>query len=59
MLYQKFEAETRDAVWVGDVTFLDTPNGWTYLAVIIDLFSRKVVGWATSEPTTQRWPWQP
>lgn len=38
-----------DAIAVGDVTFLATPNGWTYLAVLIDLFSRKVVGWATSE----------
>lgn len=49
VLDQNFEAKTRDAVWVGDVTFLATPNGWTYLAVLIDLFSRKVVGWATSE----------
>ena len=34
-----------DLVWVGDITYLPTQSGWVYLAVVIDLFSRKVVGW--------------
>jgi transposase InsO family protein len=35
--------------WVGDVTFIRTRPGWLYLAVLIDLCSRKVVGWAMSD----------
>ena len=38
-----------DQVWVTDITFLWTAQGWLYLAVILDLFSRRVVGWATSQ----------
>ena len=33
-------------IWCGDITYLWTLEGWLYLAVIIDLYSRKVVGWA-------------
>jgi transposase InsO family protein len=36
-------------VWVGDVTFIATRTGWLYLAVLLDLYSRKVIGWAMSE----------
>ena len=36
-------------VWVGDITYLRTTQGWLYLAVFIDLFSRRVVGWQLSE----------
>jgi transposase InsO family protein len=36
-------------VWVNDITYLPTRQGWHYLAVVMDLFSRRVVGWATSE----------
>ena len=32
--------------WVSDITYLATTEGWLYLAVVLDLFSRKVVGWA-------------
>ncbi|GAB3477264.1 hypothetical protein GCM10027398_32970 [Azotobacter salinestris] len=32
--------------WVGDMTYLHTEEGWLYLAVIIDLYSRRVIGWA-------------
>ena len=38
--------------WVGDITYLATGEGWLYLAVLIDLYSRKVVGWAMSERMT-------
>jgi putative transposase len=41
-----FEAAAKDKVWVGDVTFIATLEGWLYLAVLIDLYSRRVVGWA-------------
>ncbi|WP_131726437.1 IS3 family transposase, partial [Cognatishimia activa] len=40
-------------VWVADITYIRTREGWLYLAVVIDLFSRRVVGWATQsrQPT--------
>jgi len=38
-----------DQVWAGDITFIPTSSGWLYLAVIIDLCSRKIVGWALAD----------
>jgi transposase InsO family protein len=38
--------------WVADITYIRTRDGWLYLSVVIDLFSRKVVGWSTSERMT-------
>jgi putative transposase len=35
-----------DQVWVSDITYIDTDQGWLYLAVVMDLFSRRIVGWA-------------
>jgi putative transposase len=37
-----------DRTWVGDITYIHTQQGWLYLAVLLDLFNRKIVGWATS-----------
>ena len=48
LLERDFTATRPNASWVTDITFLWTLQGWLYLAVIIDLFSRRVVGWATS-----------
>lgn len=45
-LNQDFTAEAPDRKWVTDITYLPTAMGWVYLAVVLDLFSRKVVGWA-------------
>src|SRR3546814_9268864 len=36
-------------VWVADITYIQTREGWLYLAAILDLYSRKIVGWAMSE----------
>lgn len=36
-------------VWTGDITFIPTSEGWAYLAVVIDLYSRKIVGWALAD----------
>jgi transposase InsO family protein len=47
-LNRQFEVEQPDRVYVGDITYLWTREGWLYLAVIIDLFSRAVVGWSMS-----------
>jgi transposase InsO family protein len=46
ILQQQFHADDRDQVWVGDITYVWTTEGWAYLAVLIDLYSRRVVGWA-------------
>lgn len=48
-LQRCFTAEQPNRVWVGDVTFIPTREGWLYLAVLLDLYSRRVVGWSMSE----------
>lgn len=48
-LARQFTAPAPDRVWVTDITYLPTVEGWLYLAVVLDLFSRRVVGWALSD----------
>ena len=48
-LNQEFTAVAPNRKWVSDFTYIDTAEGWLYLATVLDLFSRKVVGWAMSE----------
>jgi len=43
-LDRQFEVDAPDTVWVTDITYIRTHEGWSYLAVVIDLFSRRVVG---------------
>jgi putative transposase len=45
-LDRQFEVDAPDTVWVTDITYIKTHEGWSYLAVVIDLFSRRVVGWS-------------
>jgi len=52
ILAQDFKAEAPNQKWVADITYLATNAGWVYLAVVIDLFSRKVVGWKMSDRLT-------
>jgi transposase InsO family protein len=52
LLKQNFSAALPNQKWVGDITYLWTDEGWLYLATVIDLFSRRVVGWAMSERMT-------
>ncbi len=47
-LNQSFHVDHPNQVWVGDVTFIATRVGWLYLAIILDLFARKIVGWSMS-----------
>lgn len=54
LLNQDFTACRPNEKWVGDITYLWTDEGWMYLATVIDLFSRKVVGWAMSERMTAK-----
>jgi len=46
ILNRDFEVEAADRVWVADLTYIHTYQGWLYLAAIVDLYSRRVVGWA-------------
>lgn len=52
LLGQDFTAKQPNEKWAGDITYLWTGEGWVYLAVILDLFSRQVVGWAMNERIT-------
>lgn len=46
LLNQDFTATAPNQKWVGDITYVDTAEGWLYLASILDLYSRRVVGWS-------------
>lgn len=46
ILQRRFYVEKPDVAWVSDTTFIATREGWLYLAVILDLFSRQIIGWA-------------
>ena len=48
LLQRRFTVPQPDRVWVGDVTHIPTREGWLYLAVLVDLYSRQVVGWSMS-----------
>jgi putative transposase len=49
LLARNFNPKRPDEAWAGDVTYVATREGWLYLAVLLDLFSRRVVGWAISD----------
>jgi transposase InsO family protein len=49
LLNRNFKVDDPNKVWVGDITYIWTDMGWLYLATVIDLFSRKVVGWSMSD----------
>jgi transposase InsO family protein len=46
LLAQNFSASAPNEKWAGDITYIATSEGWLYLAVIIDLYSRQVIGWS-------------
>jgi transposase InsO family protein len=48
LLQQDFTAERPNEKWTGDITSIPTTQGWLYLAVMLDVFSRRVIGWAMS-----------
>jgi putative transposase len=54
VLARRFETSAPNTVWVTDMTYLSTLEGWLYLVVILDLFSRRIVGWAMSERMTRQ-----
>jgi transposase InsO family protein len=48
ILSREFHAERAGQKWVSDITYLRTSGGWVYLTVVLDLYDRKVIGWALS-----------
>ncbi len=52
LLARNFEVSRKNAVWASDITYIATSEGWLYLAVILDLCSRRVVGWSMSSRLT-------
>jgi len=48
-LNQNFRADQPDHIWLSDITYIRTGQGWLYLAVVLDLYSRRIVGWAMSD----------
>jgi putative transposase len=48
LLKRNFSVQRKGQVWVSDITYIQTKTGWLYLTVILDLYDRKVVGWAMS-----------
>lgn len=54
LLEQDFTATAPNQKWVSDITYIATDEGWLYLAVVLDLYARRVVGWAMSERMTAK-----
>jgi len=52
LINQDFNPEKPNQVWAGDVTYLRTHEGWMYLAIVMDLYSRRIIGWAMSKRMT-------
>jgi len=53
LLRRRFQVAVANRVWAGDITYVPTRAGWLYLAVLLDLHSRRVVGWAMANRITQ------
>jgi len=53
LLERNFDVTCPNQCWVGDITYVPTDEGWLYLAVVIDLFNREVVGWSMNERMTK------
>ena len=53
LLDQQFEVSSPNTVWTTDITYIWTKEGWLYLAIVLDLFSRRVIGWSMA-PTLER-----
>ena len=54
LLEQNFSAEHCDEKWVADVTYIPTREGWLFLAAVLDLYSRRIIGWSMSDRLTSK-----
>ena len=53
LLNRQFSVMAPNQVWAGDITYIETEEGWLYLALVVDLFSRQVIGWAMADDLRQ------
>ena len=53
LLNQNFNPVAANEIWAGDITYLRTAEGWMYLAIVMDLYSRRIVGWAIDKRMKQ------
>ena len=49
LLNRNFTADAPNRIWLADITYVETDQGWLYLATVLDLYSRKIVGWAMED----------
>lgn len=49
LLQQNFTAKAPNHLWASDITYIDTKQGWLYLAIVMDLYSRRIVGWSMDQ----------
>ena len=49
LLGRNFSAAACNQIWLADITYIETGQGWLYLAAVIDLYSRRIVGWAMTD----------
>ena len=54
LLDRQFTAVTADEVWLADITYIETDQGWLYLAAVLDVYSRKIVGWAMDKTMSRK-----
>lgn len=52
LIVQHFETKASNTIWLSDITYIPTKQGWVYLAIVLDTFSRAIVGWAMGEHIT-------
>jgi putative transposase len=52
LVKQQFTAPAPDRLWTGDITYIPTAQGWLYLAVVLDVYSRRIVGWSMNQRMT-------
>ena len=55
LIDQHFNPDASNQIWAGDITYLRTHEGWLYLAIVMDLHSRRIVGWAMDKYMSANW----
>src|SRR5258707_12837259 len=56
LLERNFIAAAPNRIWLADITYVETDQGWLYLATVMDLYSRKIVGWAMADHLRAKLP---
>ena len=60
LVKRRFEADGPDMAWFADITYVKTRQGWLYLALVMDIWPRRIVGWSMAPPTSRpSWPTRP